>query len=63
VSDPISQIWPTLPDAAKTGIMRAVIKKARESAANSIMIESQGGQNDIVRQAADRKLAAMGVAH
>ncbi len=62
MNDPVSQIWPMLPDAAKVGIMKSVIKKARESAAASIMIEAQGTPNDILKQSTDAKMAAMGVA-
>ena len=50
--------WQALPDEAKASLIKTVIRQSRETAANSVMMESLGGPNDIVKQATDLKRAA-----
>lgn len=50
--------WDGLPLDTRRQIMETVIQKARDSAANALMMESLGGPNDIVKQATDLKRAA-----
>ena len=49
--------WQALPDEAKASLIRTVIRQSREAAANSVMMESLGGPNDIVKQATELKRA------
>lgn len=51
--------WRALPDDAKVSLIKTVIRQSREAAANSVMMESLGGPNDIVRQATELKRAMM----
>lgn len=54
--------WSAVPDASKLPIMRGIIRKSRDIAQTSIMLKSQGGENDIVRKATDAKLARINAA-
>ncbi len=56
------QSWDAIPTGQRLKLMKSVIRRSRESAAASIMIEAQGTPNDILKQSTDAKIAAMGVA-
>ena len=49
--------WNAVPDDSKLSLMKATINKARNLAQTAVMIKSQGGDNDIMKQATDAKLA------
>ena len=51
--------WDQVPAGQKRKVMQSVIRRARESAAASIMLEARGGPNDILAQATAAKMAAL----
>ena len=53
-----SQGWSAVPEVTKAKTMRSIIRSARDAAATGIMIQSQGSSNDIIKKAADAKMAA-----
>lgn len=55
-----SQGWEAVPAARRLSIMKSVIRTSRDAAATSIMLQSQGGPNDIMRAAKDAKMAQFG---
>lgn len=55
----VADKWQSLPMAVQRSIMRSVIQQSRDQAANVVMMESQGSDNDIVKQATDARLAQM----
>lgn len=53
----MSDVWSSLPAATRRAVMQHVIQQARETAATAIMLQSQGGPNDILRTATEAKMA------
>lgn len=56
---PVSEAWSALPVQTRRALFQAVIQKARDAAATSIMVQSQGGENDIIKQATEAKQAQL----
>lgn len=56
-----SEYWGHLPSGTRLSMMKSTVMKAREAAATSVMLQAQGGENDIVRKATAAKQAALGV--
>jgi hypothetical protein len=56
-SSSVADKWAALPPTRRKSIMQTVIQQARDVAATSIMLQSQGGPNDIVKAATEAKLA------
>lgn len=54
--------WESLPTGSRFSIMKSVIRKSRDVAATSVMLQSQGSPNDIMKHAADAKMAALSAA-
>jgi len=52
--------WDAVPRSARVSTIKSVIRSTREAAANEIMLQSQGSSHDILKQATDAKMAAMG---
>lgn len=49
--------WDQIPTAQRLSTVRSVVSKARDMAATQIMLQSQGSDNDIVKQATAAKMA------
>lgn len=58
----VADKWAALPAARRLSIMQTVIQQARDVAANAVMLQSQGGPNDIVKAATEAKMAQAPVA-
>ena len=54
----VSQGWDALPPDTRRSIMQTIIQQSRDTAATAVMLQSQGGPNDIVKGAAQAKIAA-----
>lgn len=54
-----SQGWDSVPGQQRLSVMKSVIRKSRDMAATSIMLESQGSDHDIIKQATAAKMSAM----
>lgn len=50
--------WASYSDLAKASVFKHVISRARDTAETAIMVQSQGSDNDIMRKAAEAKLAS-----
>jgi hypothetical protein len=57
-SKSVAEGWNALPPASQRSILQAIIQQSRDVAATAVMLQSQGGPNDIVKAAGDAKLAA-----
>lgn len=55
----VADQWAALPAARQKSIMQTVIQQARDVAANAVMLQSQGGPNDIVKAATETKAAML----
>lgn len=55
-----TQGWNGVPSGERLKVMKDVIRKSRDAAATAIMLQSQGSSHDILKQATDAKMAAMG---
>ena len=55
-----TQGWNGVPSGERLKVMKDVIRKSRDAAATAIMVQSQGSSHDILKQATDAKMAAMG---
>lgn len=53
--------WDQIPAANRLAVMKDVIRKSRDMAATSIMLQSQGSDHDILRQATEAKRAQLAV--
>lgn len=51
--------WDTIPAPTRLSVMKSAIRKSRDIAATSVMLQSQGSPHDIMKQATDAKLAAL----
>ena len=51
--------WDTIPGQQRLSVMKSVIRKSRDMAATSIMLESQGTDHDIIKQATAAKMSTM----
>lgn len=51
--------WDSLPGNVRLSVMKDVVKKSRDMAATSIMLQSQGSTNDIMKQATEAKMATL----
>lgn len=51
--------WDAIPSATRLSVMKAAIRKSRDIAATSIMLQSQGSSHDIMKAATDAKMAAL----
>lgn len=50
--------WDSIPAPTRLSVMKSAIRKSRDIAATSIMLQSQGTPHDIMKAATDAKLAA-----
>jgi hypothetical protein len=55
-----SQGWAAIPSSTRLSVMKDIIRKSRDIAATSIMLQSQGGPHDILKAATEAKMAAAG---
>ena len=53
--------WSAIPSGERLSVMKTVIRKSRDMAATSIMLESQGSSHDIMKLATAAKMSAMGI--
>lgn len=51
--------WNAIPDVSKLSMMKKIIRKSRDIAQTTLMVQGQGTDNDIMRQASDAKAAAL----
>ena len=52
-------MWSSLPVATRRSLMQTAIQQARDVAATSIMLSSQGSPHDIIKAATDAKTAQL----
>ena len=58
--DTVASKWQTIPVSSRRKIMQNVVEKCRDIAATTVMLQSQGTDNDIIKQATEAKTARMG---
>lgn len=50
--------WSAVPSGIQLKVMKDIVRKSRDMAATTIMIQAQGGPNDIMKKASDAKFSA-----
>lgn len=55
-----TQGWDAIPAPQRTKVVQSIVRKSRDMAATTIMLQSQGGANDIIAKATQAKIASMG---